>query len=395
MNSIPDLSGTQGWRNTTRGTSLANRCRSTALAAMAVASLNLMGMSTVSASERWKIIPLPGTGTLNQLNSSMALSASDAWAVGTTGLPDFNSQGVILHWDGRTWKRMRHPNPPTAVAVNLLGVAAASANDAWAVGRWADPVTLTNKPLILHWDGSAWQLSGTPPSSNGGTFQAVKAFASDDVWAVGQDGTGTLAEHWDGQAWSVVPTPRLPSGGDLTSVGGTSSTDIWAAGSFFDRKLQTHSLILHWDGNVWSISPSPDNGASSEIEGIAAIGPDNVWVVGHSFPSNVATLTEHWDGTAWTAVPGPDLSPAQFNAIVAVSPTDLWAVGWTLGSGAQKQTLAENWNGSAWMVSRTPAANQISEFLGIAAAPNAVLAVGDANVTPQDPQLPLMEVHKP
>ena len=70
-------------------------------------------------------------------------------------------------------------------------------------------------------------------------------------------------------------------------------------------------------------------------------------------------------------------------------------MGWTLGPGAQKQNLAEQWNGSAWVISRTPAANQISEFLGVTAAPGAVLAVGDANATPQDPQQTLMEVHVP
>ncbi len=362
----------------------------------------LLSTTSVATAAGWKIVPSPSTGTLNQLNAAVAIGGTDAWAVGTTGLPDFNSQGVTLHWNGRTWQSIPSPIPPGAAFVNLLGVAATSSNDVWAVGRWGDAANLTVNPLLLHWNGSRWRIVATPSLSGGATFQAVTAIAPDDVWAVGQNGVITLAEHWDGQSWSVVPTPALPHGGDLTAVGGTSSTDVWAAGSFFDRHLDPHTMILHWNGMAWSTSPSPDNGASSELEGIAAISPTDVWAVGHAFPSNVATLAEHWDGTAWTVVPGPALDVAQLNAVVAVSPGDVWAVGWVLGPNAQRQTLAENWNGSKWVFSRTPPvssqprSNQTSEFLGITVSPQAVLAVGDAigNLS-QSPQQTLMEVHVP
>jgi hypothetical protein len=376
--------------------------RSRRFAGAAIVLTGLLLASNAGTATRWKIVPSPSSGTLNQLNAAAAISGSDAWAVGTTGLPDFNSQGVTLHWNGRTWQSIPNPMPAGAVEVNLLGVAAAASDDVWAVGRWGDADTLTVNPLMLHWDGSKWRIVDTPTLSGGATFQAVTAIAPDDVWAVGEDGTGRLAEHWDGQSWSVVPTPRQNHDGDLTAVGGTSSTDVWAVGSFLDNKFRTHTQILHWNGTAWSISPSPDNGESSELEGVAAISSNDVWAVGHSFPSNVATLTEHWDGTAWTVVPGPALDIAQLNAVVAVSSNDVWAVGWVLGPNAQAQTLAENWNGSKWVYSPTPPvssqprSNQTSEFLGIAVSPQAVLAVGDAigNIS-QSPQQTLMEVHVP
>ncbi len=371
------------------------------MTAIALAGVFLSAACSAAAASGWKIIPSPSTGTINQLNAATAISGSDAWAVGTTGLPDFNSLGVTLHWNGRTWQSIPNPSPSGAVAVNLLGVAAAASDDVWAVGRWADPATLSNRGLILHWDGSMWQIADTP-DLGGSTFQAVTVISPSDVWAVGQDGSGTLAEHWDGQSWSVVPTPNQKQGGDLTAVGGTSSTDVWAVGSFLDGQFRTHTQILHWNGQAWSISPSPDNGDSSELEGIAAISPNDVWAVGHSFPSNVATLTEHWDGTSWTVVSGPSLDVAQLNAVVAVSSSDVWAVGWVLGPNAQAQALAENWNGSKWVFSPTPPvssqprSNQTAEFLGITRSPQAVLAVGEAigNLS-QSPQQTLMEVHRP
>lgn len=365
----------------------------------ALAAVMLALFSSAAIAQGWKIVPSPSTGTINQLNAAVAISGSDAWAVGTTGLPDFNSQGVTLHWNGRTWQSIPNPAPAGAASVNLLAVTAAASNDVWAVGRWADPSTFTENGLIIHWDGKVWRIADAP-ALTAGAFQAVTAIAPDDVWAVGQDGVGTFAEHWDGQSWSVVPTPNQQQGGDLTAVGGTSSTDVWAVGSFLDTKFRTHTQILHWDGTTWLISPSPDNGESSELESVAAISSNDVWVVGHSFPSNTATLTEHWDGHLWMVVPGPSLGIAQLNAVVAVSSKDVWTVGSVVGPNAQAQTLAENWNGTKWVFSPTPPvssqprSNQTSEFFGIAVSPKAVLAVGEAigNLS-QSPQQTLMEVH--
>lgn len=339
----------------------------------------------------WRILPTPSSGTLNQLNASDAVSASDVWAVGTTGLPDFNSLGVTEHWDGTAWSVVPSPNPPDAAFVNLLAVSAASSGDVWAVGRWAPTGSFSDQALALHWDGTAWSVVPVPALSGGATFQGVKAISADDVWTVGQDGSGTLAEHWDGTAWTVVATPNEQAGGDLTAVGASGSTDVWAVGSFLDKHFDTHSMILHWDGTAWSVSPSPETGASSELEGVSALSPTDAWAVGHSLPSNVATLTEHWNGSKWSVVPGPNVPVSQFHAVVMLSSGDVWAVGSYIGAGAEPQTLAERWNGVSWAPSRTPAVNAISEFLGVSATSRVVLAVGDAELTPESPQQTLAE----
>jgi hypothetical protein len=71
-----------------------------------------------------------------QLEAVAALSATNAWAVGV----------VILHWNGRAWKRVPSPNS------GVLGdVAATSARNAWAIGQ------IKFKTLILHWNGIAWK----------------------------------------------------------------------------------------------------------------------------------------------------------------------------------------------------------------------------------------------
>ena len=66
-------------------------------------------------------------------------------------------------------------------------------------------------------------------------------------------------------------------------------------------------------------------------------------------------MTMHWNGSAWTEevltlVKGqPGNPPGGFDAIAAVSPHDVWAVGVNAG-----EPLAEHWNGRAWTVVPTP-----------------------------------------
>ncbi len=80
------------------------------------------------------------------LLSVAATSRDNVWAVGYLGL-----KTLILHWNGRVWRRLPSPSPGYGAAANdgLAGVSASSANNAWAVG-WTSQGAGT---LILHWDG--------------------------------------------------------------------------------------------------------------------------------------------------------------------------------------------------------------------------------------------------
>jgi hypothetical protein len=55
-----------------------------------------------------------------------------------------------MHWNGTAWSVVPSPNP-AAYLDAYLGVDAISAKDAWAVGttNWAST-------LIAHWNGKAW-----------------------------------------------------------------------------------------------------------------------------------------------------------------------------------------------------------------------------------------------
>ncbi len=78
-----------------------------------------------------------------------ALSAQNAWAVGSTG----TGKTVILHWNGTAWTQV--PSPSPAPSPELRGVTATSANNAWAVGQTGTAGRI--KTLILHWNGTTWK----------------------------------------------------------------------------------------------------------------------------------------------------------------------------------------------------------------------------------------------
>ncbi len=85
-------------------------------------------------------MPSPSPPGDDSLAGVAATSARNAWAVGSQG-----NHTLILHWDGRAWKRARRPR----IAGVLDSVAATSARNAWAVGA------IGSKTLILHWNGRA------------------------------------------------------------------------------------------------------------------------------------------------------------------------------------------------------------------------------------------------
>ncbi len=137
----------------------------------------------------WQRVPSPnvvGGSRDNDLTGVAVVSAADAWAVGDTTPQDGpGGQSFILHWNGSAWKRVPSPNPDGFYTA-LNSVVALSAADVWAVGATG------NATMTLHWNGRAWRQVPSPDSS-GAWLYGVAASSPANVWAVGGDGSGTLA----------------------------------------------------------------------------------------------------------------------------------------------------------------------------------------------------------
>jgi hypothetical protein len=151
----------------------------------------------------------------------------------------------------------------------------------------------------------------------------LAAVAADDIWAVG-GGQRTIIEHWDGTQWTIVPGGEDPARETrLAAVTALAADDVWAAGQFFDELDNGHTLIQHWDGTRWTVVPSPDAG-DSFLFGIAAVTPHDIWAVG--WGTNPYPLVEHWDGLQWSLSPAGTAGGGLYTVAV-VNATDLWVAG--------------------------------------------------------------------
>jgi hypothetical protein len=213
----------------------------------------------------WKAVksPAPSGSTFTQLLGVSADSATDAWAVGSYESSS-GSEPLILHWNGTAWTKMASPVPSGATGINLSGVSAVSATDAWAAGYYNNSSNVA-EPLILHWNGTVWKVvkSPAPSGATGINLYGVSADSATDAWAVGNYGGSTAFEpltlHWNGTAWKVAKSPA-PSGTtntQLLGVSADSATDAWAVGDENSPGLYK-TLTLHWNGTAWKQVPSPN-----------------------------------------------------------------------------------------------------------------------------------------
>jgi hypothetical protein len=107
--------------------------------------------------DAWTKVPSPSPGTSDsQLLGVSALSATDAWAVGHYDSPT-GYKTLILHWNGTAWTRVSSPNPGGPNGSDLAAVSAVSASDAWTVGTFTTATSF--RPLTEHWNGSSWSTS--------------------------------------------------------------------------------------------------------------------------------------------------------------------------------------------------------------------------------------------
>jgi hypothetical protein len=260
----------------------------------------------------WRRVASPAAGGSRALLASVtAISPRNAWAVGNT-----LSKTIIEHWNGTTWRRVPSASPRDLPF--LSGVAAASANDVWAVGGFT-------KTFILHWNGTRWRHVPSP-GTGGAMLYDVTAISARNAWAVGSADRGTLILHWNGAAWHRARSPAIRRGAGLIGISGTSARHQWAVGasgalivvSSQQARLSLRAadatrpgsfarpaaepVILHWNGTAWrrTRSPAPSNGG--QLIGVYAASGQDVWAVGctKTFASTKAKpLVLHWNGTAW------------------------------------------------------------------------------------------------
>jgi hypothetical protein len=293
-----------------------------------------------------------------------AAGPNDVWAIGYSwgvvgGALEFRT--LAQHFDGSTWTRVPTPDVETAPAKDLLfDVDAVATDDVWAAGRSATaPSNPSGKPLVLHWDGSAWSIHALPAVSAGSSFSAIAADA-DSVWAVGEKYNPQsgyyqpLVMRREGGSWTEIAFPATTgcrAAPDKTfwrySPGGVTireNGDVYVSGACSSEIGERAVLGLYRNGRWRSAFDPTTLPGTSHLNDVDAKPGRAVLAVGDV---GVNPLVLRGGGISFTPEPAPTVGTGtSLNAVAAGGPS--YAVGTATGSDAFARPAALQRAGGVW-----------------------------------------------
>jgi hypothetical protein len=218
-------------------------------------------------------------------------------------------------------------------------------------------------------------------AGNASGFSAIVVTGRRSAWVFGGTNPGgpssPVAARWDGT--QLIPS-ALPAGlsGFIGAASASSPDNVWAV-SFYGR------YALRWNGRTWQVAR---RWAHGQITGVLAISPSDVWVFGSTSTGSRGVGTWHFDGRSWTLVhglpgaiyqasrwrhdiwaiavgprgdqivhsngrnwrrvaTGSNLTGLALESVVAVSGSDVWLLGDSVGNTPGRLVLL-HWNGHQW-----------------------------------------------
>ncbi|MCK2213429.1 hypothetical protein MF672_006425 [Actinomadura sp. ATCC 31491] len=252
-----------------------------------------------------------------RLTDLAAAGPREAWAAGSAA-----GELLLLRHDGTAWRPAEPPPGRIRVPPGAdVRVAASGPADVWLLLPEIGADEQVEALSAVRWDGSAWHR--VPGRIDAPAVADFAVLGPADAWAV--HGAGRpLATHWDGRSWTDVP---LPGDAEAAALSGTGPADLWAVGARHSGRGVTGSELsqpaaMHWDGRSWRLVPTPEYAfaapkppeGSAGLEGVLALSPTDVWAIGtHTFnhgeaadePADPPPILLHWDGRAWSRHTAP------------------------------------------------------------------------------------------
>ncbi|MGW4964211.1 hypothetical protein ACWEPL_43940 [Nonomuraea sp. NPDC004186] len=281
---------------------------------MASAGAGPTPTETVTPSTRWRSIPGAGLKGASALVDVLAKGPEDAWAAGfEAGAEDEDGVPVLVHWNGSVWTRI--PVEDSELRVRAFDVA--GPDDIWLVG------SSPSGGGVSHWDGRVW-ATPRPFGVTDGYRPYDVATGKGRAVIVGSGPDGAFAIQWDGKRFR-----RMRSGTD---------------GVFEAVALK--------DGHVWAVGRRAREDCQGTRPTVAHMSPDGRW----SYNQDMSV---------------PEVPGGRLESVLAITPTDVWAVGAIGGydpemyppancrptsdgeegaetPGSLPTPLVMHWNGSAW-----------------------------------------------
>jgi hypothetical protein len=282
-------------------------------------------------------------GSQTELTSISMISSTEGWAVGYTqsSVDDPGGiQGLMLHYLHGVWS-------PVPINVNgyLYNVSMVSATEGWADGAYAG-----SQPLLLHYDGKTWKrVKGLPQLGH------IQMLSATDGWATGY---GNYLWHYDGNHWTRQTSPAsLISDASLdtnTLLTMTSAVDGWLVDN---GPNNSSAVFLHYSHGHWQVSQRIEG---AQIGSISMASSTDGWAMGGISkvptvpqdavsPTPLKPLLLHYTHGKWVQVKSP-ASASYWVTVAMRSSSD----GWMADVGANTIPHLFHYNGSDWSRVRVP-----------------------------------------
>lgn len=294
------------------------------------ACLALVLTSACSDDGSAPVVPVtPGDPVYRWTNPlSQRSTLTDVWGPSIDNLMATGNDGLVLRYDGKTWRRTQVAGNPNLNAI-------------WGADGQAHAFAVGQDGAILFFNGSAWTAQTSPTTA---TLNDVWGSSMRDVYAVGQQ---RELVHFDGTEWE-----RVPMGAGIESfysIWGGSATNIYIAGP--------GKNLLHYDGAAWSEDSTAASFSLSVVWGTDSL---DVFALG---PNGAAV---HYDGE-WSNIDvGEPLYPT---TVWGTATDDVYAMGIPGAAGS-----AYHWNGFNWTRVEMNSLKGINRVFGV---DDEVIAVGE------------------
>ena len=275
----------------------------------------------------------------------------------------------------------RQSDGPEQIGTILESVSVAGPDDIWAVG--SNVVGGGSSPFAERWNGTTWKplrLDVPQGHTSISSLYDVKAFAPDDVWAVGSlRGADPLIQHWDGRSWRNVATPAI-AGTEriLTGVDGTSADGSVGRRTATRQRADARGRPAPHVGRV------ADDHAARAVRPCSTMSPccrpASRWSPdGRSIPrASRRRCSRSGTGDAWTreTVPAtPDHNVFVLSLAVG-SPGAVWAVGFSNDSPDGNTPVTMRRGDGGWTSVAVADQGGSARLSSVATGPAGTVAVG-------------------
>jgi hypothetical protein len=366
---------------------------------------SMFGVSCVSASncvavgedwanshpvvERWNgarwtatSLPLPSSTDTAVLGEVSCISANSCIAVGNYSANYLNAatyQMLAESWNGRSWTRLRLPDPSGGYGYDLGSPSCATAGRCVLTGVYIlhSGRTAAFAEVLSGGTWKVYKLPGLADSAYNSVIEQVTCMSATNCLAVGSDGNSktplgapantAVAESWNGKKWSEtkLATPAGSKGAWLYGLSCPRSKTCVAVGG---RRLANGKITPLVETRAaatgrWQPAFPRAAGSDPDLQGVACASVGHCVAVGggdeataKTSPFSVFLNGKAWKYRVFPAPLGGGKEASDAYAVTCLSATECVAVGDT-GTVPQYSPNPANyraygvsafWNGKAW-----------------------------------------------